>query len=61
MNINRKAIKLWMKEHALEHEDGPALAKAAMKFFLCEETWIWDAAQIVHDIMTFREMSKRYG
>lgn len=61
MNVNRKAIKQWMQEHALRHDNGPALASATMEHFKCEQAWMWDAAQEIHDIVKNRETSERYG
>lgn len=60
-HVNRKAIKQWMQKHALEHDNGPALANAAMQHFKCEQAWMWDAAQEIHDIMKTREAGKRHG
>ena len=61
MNLNRQAIKLWMREHATEYENGPALASAAIDYFKChEEGWMWDAAQEIYDLVCNHKTSMKY-
>jgi len=50
-----------MSNNALHYRTGADLANAAIETFDCEDEWIWDTAQEIHDIMSQAEVGKQHG